>query len=49
MEKALVLGPVTLKWIRKVKVFVCVRACAEQERERASLVNCEWLVDPNGG
>jgi len=24
-------------------------ACAEQERERASLVKCEWLVDPNGG
>lgn len=47
--EALVLGPVTLKWIRKVKVFVCVHACAEQERERASLVKCEWLVDPNGG
>ena len=26
---------------------MCVHACAEQERERASLVKCEWLVDPD--
>lgn len=42
-----------LKWIRKKKLCVCVNTCvhmcAEQERERANVAKCEWLVDPDGG
>lgn len=37
-EKAIVLGPTILKWIRKIKV------CVQSEKERAVLV--KWIQVP---